>query len=141
MLFVEGVLRQEREDWEGAAAAWRRLIDGREGDHFASVDASLRGVKARHNLAVTYTRLGRPQDAAAEWRAALAEDPGFAPAWAGLGNLGLATGDRALTDEAIERLGALGAAGRPEADALRGRLADGDDFAPVSVETAQAPPG
>src|SRR5262249_12476368 len=70
LLFVEGVLRQEREDWAGAVACWRQLVDGREGEHFASVDASLRGAKARHNLAVAYAQLGRPEEAAAAWRAA-----------------------------------------------------------------------
>jgi hypothetical protein len=90
---------------------------------------------------VAYARLGRPDDAAAEWRAAVAADPGFVSGWVGLGNLGLATGDRARVEEAADRLSALGPDGRREADALRARLADGYDFTPVSVEEARDPVG
>ena len=52
-----------------------RLLEAREGEHFASIDAGLRGHKARHNLAVLYTEQGRAAEAEAQWQAALAAVP------------------------------------------------------------------
>jgi glycosyltransferase involved in cell wall biosynthesis/Flp pilus assembly protein TadD len=134
LLFVEGVLRQEQGDWSGAVASWQRLVTGSDGDHFASVDGALRGAKARHNLAVAYTKLNCPEQALAQWRKAVAEDPSFVPAWVGLGRLGLA-GDRALVGEAADHLQELGEVGRREADALRTALAAGKPE-PVAAEGA-----
>src|SRR5262249_54988922 len=62
LLFVEALARRERYDRQGAEACLQRLIEGREADHFASVDAGLRGHKARHNLAVLYLEGGRYQE-------------------------------------------------------------------------------
>ena len=50
LLFLEGVLLREAGDLRGAAAAFERLLTTTEGDHFASVDAALRGEKARRML-------------------------------------------------------------------------------------------
>src|SRR5262249_10236080 len=83
LLFVEGLVRQDVGDWEGAAGCWRRLVEGRDGQHFASVDAGLRGYKTRHNLALAYLHLNRPVEAEEQWRRAAEEMPSFAPAWAG----------------------------------------------------------
>jgi hypothetical protein len=82
-----------------------------------------RGAAARHNLAVELRDQGRPAEAEAEWRRAVAEQPGFAPAWWGLGELALARRDRALLAEALTRLDGLGAA--DEARALRARAGAG----------------
>jgi GT2 family glycosyltransferase/tetratricopeptide (TPR) repeat protein len=114
LLFAEGLIREERKDWEGAIGCWRQLVEGTEAPHFASVDAGLRGYKSRHNLAVAYLRLNRPADAEEQWRRAVDEAPTFAPAWLGLGRAGVARADRALVELAAERLSALGASDAAE---------------------------
>jgi tetratricopeptide (TPR) repeat protein len=111
-------LAQEAKDWPRAEAAFRELIAGTDGPHFASVDGGLRGVKARHNLALVYLDSGRSADAAAEWRAALALDPAFVPALAGLGEAALRTGDLAALEAAAATLGQFDA---PQAAMLRAR--------------------
>jgi tetratricopeptide (TPR) repeat protein len=57
--------------------------------YFASTGSGIRGFATRHRLALLYRTQGRAADAAAQWRAAVAERPEFAPAWAGLGELAL----------------------------------------------------
>jgi len=74
-------------DLAGAEQSFLRLIEAREGAHFASLDTGLKGYKARHNLAVIYVEQGRLAEAEAQWRAALAEQPGFTPALIGLEQL------------------------------------------------------
>ncbi len=54
LLFLEGNARRDRGDLAGAAAVLERLLALPAAEHFASVDAGLRGPKARHNLAVVY---------------------------------------------------------------------------------------
>jgi len=73
LLFVEGVLLRERGDLAGAERSLLRLLDVRPAGHFASVDAGLQGYKARYNLGVVYHQQGRPEEAQAQWRAAVAE--------------------------------------------------------------------
>jgi tetratricopeptide (TPR) repeat protein len=109
----------------------------RRPEYFASLDAGLRGVRARHNLAVLLREQGRDAEAEAEWQAAVAERPAFAPAWAGLGELYLARGrwddlERAAaalaarpataTEAAVLR--ARGRLARKEFAAARGLLAE-----------------
>ena len=90
LLFQQGLILRGMGDWKGAEACLLRLLQSREGDHFASVDPGLRGYKARHNLAVLYQDQGRLEEAKAQWRAVTAERPDFIPAWLGLGELYLA---------------------------------------------------
>jgi Tfp pilus assembly protein PilF len=104
LLFGEALARRDQRDLAGAEACLLRLIGGGEGEHFASVTPGLRGHKARHNLAVIYREQGRLPEAEAQWRAALAEAPGFVAAWAGLGEVLLAQGRIAEVDEAIAAL-------------------------------------
>jgi tetratricopeptide (TPR) repeat protein len=87
LLFREAGFREEVGDDAGAEACWRRLIEGREGPHFASVGAGLRGYLTRHRLALLCLRRGRPDEAEAHWRAALAERPDFAEARQGLADV------------------------------------------------------
>src|SRR5262245_33840783 len=72
----------------------------------------------RHNLALVYLGSDRPTDASAEWRAALALDPAFVPALAGLGEAALQTNDSAALDVAAADLDRFDP---PQAAALRAR--------------------
>jgi GT2 family glycosyltransferase/tetratricopeptide (TPR) repeat protein len=116
LLFQEALLRRELRDLAGAEACLVRLISTSEGPHFASVAEGLRGHKARHNLAVIYQEQGRLVEAEAQWKAGLADEPTFTPAFLGLGELYLGQGrwtefDRLGLQEARDG-SAQGTAGR-----------------------------
>ena len=84
------------------------------------MDTGLAGYKARHNLAVVYREQGRLAEAETQWRAAVEEQPGFAPAWMGLGEAALAQERWEEVNQIAGRLeDGLGAS--LEAAVLRGR--------------------
>jgi tetratricopeptide (TPR) repeat protein len=120
LLFQEGLILRGRGEHDEAEACFLRLLDGREAAHFASIDTGLTGYKARHNLAALYQESGRGAEAEALWRQALAEQPEFAPAWLGLGELCLAQGRWPEFDEAVGRLEST-QDGLAEAAVLRAR--------------------
>jgi GT2 family glycosyltransferase/tetratricopeptide (TPR) repeat protein len=146
LLFSEGVLRRELGDPAAAEACLVRLLGAHEAEHFASLDAGLRGYKARHNLAVLYQEQGRHAEAESQWRAALAERGDFLPAWLGLAEVYLAQQRWPDLDQVLGPLGGL-PEGALEAAVLRARahLAR-REFAPARevlqaaiVEHPQAP--
>jgi hypothetical protein len=87
-------------------------------DTFASVDAGLRGYKARHNLAVVYCRQGRFAWAEAQWREVVRERPDFLPGWLGLGEASLRQGKWHALEETAGKLEEL-PGGASEAAVLR----------------------
>jgi tetratricopeptide (TPR) repeat protein len=120
LLALEADLCAEAGNAEGAEACLLRLLHGKEGSHFASVDAGLRGFKARHKLALLYERQGRCAEAEAQWRAALAETPGFLPGWLALSDLLLAQERWSKLEEIAQQLEGVGRA-PTEAAVLRAR--------------------
>jgi GT2 family glycosyltransferase/predicted Zn-dependent protease len=104
LLFVEGVMRRERKDLEGAEACFLQLLETPPGTYFASVDAGLHGYKARHNLAGIYQEQGRLPEAEAQWQSAVTERPDFLPGWLGLGTLHLAAGRWEAVEAIAQRL-------------------------------------
>jgi GT2 family glycosyltransferase/tetratricopeptide (TPR) repeat protein len=124
LLFQEALLRRELRDLAGAEACLVRLISTSEGPHFASVAEGLRGHKARHNLAVIYQEQGRVAEAEAQWKSASSEQPGFTPAWIGLGDLYLSQRRLSDLDDVLGHLegsGSLDGQSRVAAAALRAR--------------------
>jgi GT2 family glycosyltransferase/tetratricopeptide (TPR) repeat protein/SAM-dependent methyltransferase len=121
LLFSEAMLRRELGDPAGAEACLVRLLGAPEAEHFASLDAGLRGYKARHNLAVLYQEQGRHAEAEAQWRAALAERGDFLPAWLGLAEVYLAQQRWRDLDETLGHLGGQ-PEGAPEAAVVRARV-------------------
>jgi tetratricopeptide (TPR) repeat protein len=105
--FVEGEVLCDQGDLAGAESCFLRLVAGGEGGHFASVAAGLRGVTGRARLAGVYQEQGRADDAEAQWRAVLARQPDFLPAWQGLADLYLAHSRWTELDGVISRLAAL----------------------------------
>jgi GT2 family glycosyltransferase/tetratricopeptide (TPR) repeat protein len=87
LLFLESMILRERGDTRTAEERLHRLINGSEDNHFSSVDAGLRGYKARHNLAVLCVEQQRFPEAETHWIAANQEEPAFFPAQIGLGEL------------------------------------------------------
>lgn len=123
LLFMDGVLRREQGDVAGAESSWLKLLSDPEGSHFASIDAGLRGPKARHNLAILYYESNRLAEAEAQWRAALSADPSFVGGWLGLGELYLRRKRWADVSSVINSLEGEAGTGRPvEAGLLRGRM-------------------
>jgi tetratricopeptide (TPR) repeat protein len=96
--FEEAELHRAQGDLARAEDCLRRLLDGTP----KSADGNepprcpgptregLRGYWGRHHLALVLAEAGRPVEAEAEWRAALADQPDFAPAASQLGELLLA---------------------------------------------------
>ena len=120
LLFEEAVLCRASGDLPAAEAALLRLLGGRARPGFERVDPGLRGYRGRHALAGLYLEQGRPAEAEAQWRAAVAERPDFAPAWVGLAELYLAQQRRPDLEAVLGRLESLPQAAA-EAAALRAR--------------------
>jgi len=121
LLFVESVVRREMRDFAGAEASLLKLLEGRDGEHFASVAEGLRGHKARHNLAMLYLDTSRDREAEAEWGRVVADQPTFLPARAGLSEVYLRQKRWDDLERQAQALESLGPAGDAEAEALRGR--------------------
>jgi predicted O-linked N-acetylglucosamine transferase (SPINDLY family)/GT2 family glycosyltransferase len=121
LLFVEGILRRELGDLHGAEAALLKLLDAKPAAHFASVDAGLKGYKARHNLAVVYLQQGQTDEAEAQWRSTVAERPDFLPGWLGLAEMHLRQGRWEELDQVVQRLEQVPPHGAVEAAVLRAR--------------------
>jgi tetratricopeptide (TPR) repeat protein len=100
-------LRRERNELEQSESCFQRLLTEAPPPHFASVDAGLRGFKARHQLAVVHQMQKRPTEAEAQWRLALEEQGDFLPGWTGLGELYLAQGRRDDLENVLVRLEGL----------------------------------
>ena len=92
LLFLEGIVRLETNDFAGAETCLRRLLAKPVGDCRSGVDLALYGYKARNLLAQVYAQWGRLADAEREWRAVLHEQPSLQAARDGLRNVLLARG-------------------------------------------------
>lgn len=121
LVFLAAGYAREAGDRGAAEGLYRKLIDGAEGPHFASVDTGLRAVKGRHNLAVMMLECDRLAEAEGLWRAALAHDPQFLPAQVGLGEVYVHAKNRAGLDRQLAALEAFGDAGAAEAAVLAAR--------------------
>ncbi len=122
-------MRREQADFGGAEECFRQLLSSPEaGDHFASVDTGLKGYKARHNLALVCQEQGRSDEAKRHWHAAVSEQPGFAPGWSGLAELGLAERRWEDLEQAVRGLEKAGAGMDARVFRARRSLAQ-EDFA------------
>ena len=70
------------------------------------VEVGLRGTRAHYLLGLLYEQQGRVEEAEFQYRAALADEPTYAFAWVGLGQLYLSLGRREEFAAVIERLAA-----------------------------------
>ncbi|HVX11705.1 MAG TPA: glycosyltransferase [Pirellulales bacterium] len=120
LLFHSGQLLAQRRRFAEAEASLLRLTApaGNPGMAMGD-DPGLRGYKGRCALAEIYRDWGRPADAEVQWRAALAEQPGYLVSWICLADLFLAQGRWGDAEQLAERLQTLA---RPvEALVLRAR--------------------
>jgi glycosyltransferase involved in cell wall biosynthesis/Tfp pilus assembly protein PilF len=81
LLFWEALVLRERQDFDGAAACLQRILTVRAPAHFTSVDAGLYSYRARNFLAEVYRDQGKIAEAQREWKAVVAECPGYPTAW------------------------------------------------------------
>ncbi len=84
LLFRKAVVHRQRGESAEAEACWRRILDLRRPERFASLDMGIYGHLTRRNLAALAQERGDPIKAAEHWRAVLAECPGDREAIAAL---------------------------------------------------------
>ena len=135
LVFLAAGYAREAGDFGAAEGLYRKLIDGTEGPHFASVDTSLRAVKGRHNLAVMLLDQNRLSEAEGVWRAALTHDPLFLPAQVGLGEVAVKAKNRPALERQVAALEPFGEIGATEAAVLtaRWRTTHGDHAGAIAV--------
>jgi tetratricopeptide (TPR) repeat protein len=104
LLFSEGILLREQRDLAGAESSCVRLLQEGSGAYFASVDAGIKGYKARYNLAVLYNVQGRLAEAETLWRHVVEERPDFILAWVGLGEVYLKQRQWGHLERAVDQL-------------------------------------
>ena len=120
ILFQESLVRHQFGDRKAAIATLEQLLSSREGDHFASVDAGLKGHKTRHNLVRGCARKAgtrKPRNNGGwPWRSAH-----LLPTLVSLAQLGIDCGRPELVDAMLPRLDSH-PQGRIQAALLRGRV-------------------
>ncbi len=120
LLEQESLTLDALDDRIGAIHCLERLLVGNDAEHFASVSGGMRGYLTRHQLALRYMGVGRLEEAEAQWRRALAENPRYMPALMGLGNLYVEQSSWPALDRLIGELDARWPDSLPAA-VLRGR--------------------
>jgi glycosyltransferase involved in cell wall biosynthesis len=92
LLFRSGIIYRDLGDLAAAERSYLTLLTAREVGHIDSLDVTMTGYKAHHNLALIYQDIGRLAEAEAAFQAAVADAPAFVPSWLGLGELYLRQG-------------------------------------------------
>lgn len=128
--FRRGLLLHEAGRLEEAAATYCDVLQRGGTRYFTSVDRGLHGFKTRQNLALVYTDMGALDRAETEWRAIVAEVPGYRSGWRGLGDLLIRQGK---TEEALALVSSMAEHCPVEASILKARLAQ----AAGATETAR----
>jgi glycosyltransferase involved in cell wall biosynthesis/Flp pilus assembly protein TadD len=122
LLYFEAGLHFDRGDYATAEGLLRRLLEGGEGPHFASVSEGLRGYRARHCLGDVYRGAGRLAEAEAEWRRSLDEKPDYLPSHVALADLLLSQSRWDEAEAEALRLHGLPGDGPAIAAAVQGRV-------------------
>jgi glycosyltransferase involved in cell wall biosynthesis len=92
LLFRAGVIFREAGDLARASQSYLTLLSRRETGHVDSIDVTMTGFKAHHNLALIYHDMGQNALAEEQFRAALRDYSEFVPSWLGLADLYLRQG-------------------------------------------------
>jgi len=79
LLFRKGILSHSMGRNDEAERSYLAAIQTRSSQHFASVDPAVASYKARHNLALAYKDMGRPDLAEVQLRNVLGQQPDFEP--------------------------------------------------------------
>ncbi len=113
LLFRKAVIHRHRGEPEEAGRCWRRILQLKRPERFASVDMGIYGHLTRRNLAVLAAERGGREEEARLREAVLAECPGDREALARLGRL-------------ADQLGSAGPRDRPAAPPEEGLSARGE---------------
>lgn len=84
LLFRRAMLHQDAKQYNNAVSDYQQVLDEPTGRVFQSLDPSICGYKAHHNLAITLKELGRIEEAIPHWTNASQQCPHFRPAWLSL---------------------------------------------------------
>jgi tetratricopeptide (TPR) repeat protein len=122
LLFRSGNLYHRLGDAAAAEKFYLRLFNHRPDGQVGSLDVTVMTYKGRHNYALVLKDLNRFDDAEAQVRIGLANNPTFAPSWHLLGDLFVC---RRRFDDARAVLEKLEGISAEYADMLRGQIAEG----------------
>lgn len=84
LLFRAGIIYRESGELEKARQSYLTLLSAREVGHIDSLDVTMTGFKAHHNLALIYQDEGNWQGAERHFRTAVNLEAQFVPSWLGL---------------------------------------------------------
>jgi glycosyltransferase involved in cell wall biosynthesis len=87
LLFRAGIVYREAGELRQAEESYVKLLTNREVGHIDSLDVSMTGFKAHHNLALIYQDLNRWEEAEHHFQVAVRNNPSFTPSWIGLSDL------------------------------------------------------
>ena len=87
LLFRAGIVYKEIGNSGKAEECYLKLLGERETGHIDSLDETLMGFKAHHNLALVYQDMGRFEEAAQQFQAAIEKEPNFEPSRIGLAQM------------------------------------------------------
>jgi len=90
LLFRAGIIYGDSGDLQAAERSYLLLLNSHEQDHIDSLDVTMTGFKAHHNLAYIYTRMGQLPAAEQRFKKALEMNNRFVPSWIGLAEVYLA---------------------------------------------------
>lgn len=94
LLFRAGGIYRELKELPRSERAYRTLLQTRESGHVDSLDVTMTGFKAHHNLALVLCEMGQLPQAEEQFRQASANSPQFTPSWLGLADVLLRQGRR-----------------------------------------------
>ncbi len=92
LLFRAGIIYREAGDLGQAEQSYVKLLTRREVGHIDSLDVTMTGFKAHHNLALIYQDKGQLEEAERHFRQAVELQPDFVPSWLGLAEVQLQRG-------------------------------------------------
>ena len=104
LLFRQGILAHARGELALAVDCYRGALANNEDRHFSSIDEGIAGFKSRHNLALVYADMGRPDLAELQWRQVLEQRPRYAMAWRGLGKELVRQGRKVTAELVLEQM-------------------------------------
>jgi len=99
LVFRRAMLHHDSGEFALAKHGYEALLDASDESYYASIDLGITGYKARHNLAAVLSQSGDHAAAERHWRALLKEMPDYVPAWIGLGDTLIASGNEDEFDE------------------------------------------
>ena len=127
LLLHYGLFLQSRKLYANAETCFRRILFLPRGNYPVGLDLGLLGYKTHNALAELYAEQKRWQESEAEWRAALADEPGFAWGKVGLATVALEQGRPREAADILDELGSPDSLILPKVERLRRRLAAAGD--------------